>query len=150
MKPRQILLTAAIVSGLMLSQTSFAHEGEDHAGDTATRHEDTMNPAPTPMSAEEALVSIQSSVKKIGEMVNSGNVDKLHEEIEKVNVGIKAMSEKTSATGDPESRLDSALKQLSAQLKKVHAASDSKDVAKTASELKKAEGALKLVEASMQ
>lgn len=144
---KKLLLTAAILALTGLQQPAFAHGDEEH-GDH--RQEATTEAAMPAMTAPEALMSIQSGMTTIGSQIESGTLDAIHEEIEKIDMAAQTLKEKATVTEDKKTRLESSLGQLSAQLDKLHEATDAKDIEKSKAEFKKAEGALKLVEAALK
>ena len=144
---KKLLLTAAILVLTGLQQPAFAHGDEEHGSQP---HEATSEMAMPAMTAQESLTSIQTGMATISSKIETGALDGLHEEIEKIDMAAKMLKEKATVTEDKKARLESSLDQLSAQLDKMHDATDAKDMEKSKAEFKKAEGALKLVEAVLK
>lgn len=145
MSIKVLSLTAALVGSFAMAQPVLAHGDEDHGG--AGQHEQVEHEhGSKATTAGEPIAELQASVKAIGSMIAAGNLDAVHEEVEKATVAIKAVKEQAATDGDQKRRLDASLKQFSGQLEKLHSASDSKDAERTKVEFKKVEGALKLVE----
>lgn len=145
---KKLLLTTAILATIGLQQPALAHGDEKHEGQHTEAPAIDPKALSTATDAQGALTEIQAGMKTISTQISENKHDAMHDEIEKIEVSIKALKEKSVLEGDKKTRLEASLRQLSTQLGKVHSAADAKDAEKTKTEFKKAEGAFKLVESA--
>ena len=144
-----IIFTFAIVSSLGLAHSALPH-GFEHHGHAAPPAQPQHQPDLAEVADEEPLTDLRASVDAIGVLIEVGNREAVHEEVETAETAIKALQEQAELDGDRKRRLEAALNQLFDQLDRLHTAFDNRDTGRTRIEFKKLQGALTLVENALK